>query len=76
MKWKHVTWKPAARERYGEAWWASSDGCTRGYVKRLRSGRYEAYIGGRQRRYCSTMNEAGRVVVAHINNIYPSQLPR
>lgn len=47
-----------------------------GRVIRLRNGGYEASVRARRYFYSADIHRAARIVVAHINNIYPSQLPR
>ncbi len=71
---KHVEWKPVAD---GRCWFAKVDGRVYGYVKRLRSGRYESKtLGARNFLYFDSIHAAGRHVVADANYMYPGQLPR
>lgn len=73
MNWKHVAWKPVSPT--GDRWVAYHDGNWQGRVVRIGEFRYEARRGARYR-VTGSMKDAGRLVVAYVNNIYPSQLPR
>lgn len=72
---RRVTWKtfnPA-----GETWWAYCGGNVSGYVKKLRSGSFEANAKGRRNRvYAGSMEEGARFVVGYLTHTGPSRLSR
>lgn len=71
----HVEWVPTGV--YGDKfWWANCFGSNRGYVMKTRSGIYTGHAVGSKHFRGKTLKQVARRVVAHINNIYPSQLPR
>lgn len=71
---RHVEWRPIAG---GNTWFAKLDGKVVGYVKHLKSGRIESRVIARRGiRQHATIHEAARSVVANINFMNPSQLPR
>lgn len=67
---RHVEWKPAT----GGYWRAYCNGFQRGYVQRLQNGRYQATIFGRRNFYATTIRDAAKQLVAHVNNVKPSSL--
>lgn len=70
---------PPGRDSYWKAFWRDAPKSRpqyQGYVTRVRPGLCEARAFGGRALYGSTMHAAARRLVAQINNVYPSQLPR
>ncbi len=70
---RRVDWVP--RNADGTYWSAYHAGSRRGFVLRLQTGIIQATAFGRSNRYLHTMRDAGKLVVAHVNNVYPGRVP-
>lgn len=69
---RRVDWVP--RNADGTYWSAYHGGFRRGFVMRLKTGVVQATAFGRSNCYEFTMRNAGKRVVAHINNLYPGRI--